>query len=47
MTIDELAEATNYQVTGTFRNALGSMRTAGVLVGRNTERMTLSADLLE
>jgi len=41
-TIDELAAAGGYQVSGGFRNALSKLRTAGVLVGKNTEPMRLS-----
>lgn len=46
MTIEEVAEETGYQVSGGFRNSLGTLRTAGVLVGKNTETMRLTEDLL-
>lgn len=45
--IEELAERTGYQVSGGFKNALSSLRTAGVIVGRNTERMRVCDELLE
>ncbi len=45
--IDELAEATGYAVSGGFKNSLSSLRTAGVLVGRNTEVMKPSETLVE
>ncbi len=44
--LDELAKASGYAVTGGFRNALSSLRTAGVLVGRNTEVMKPSETLM-
>lgn len=44
-TAAELCEATNYQYTGSFQTALSQLRTAGVLVGKNTERMK-AADVL-
>lgn len=43
---DGLCEATGYQWTGTFSNALSSLRTASLLVGRNTETMRASDELL-
>lgn len=46
LTLDELAAATGYQVSGGFRNALSKLRTAGVLVGRNTEAMRLHEELV-
>ncbi len=46
MDIAGLSAATGYQVTGSFRNALGSLRTAGVVVGRNTGVMRAHEDLL-
>lgn len=42
MTADELCEATGYNYSGSFQNALSELRTAGVLVGRNTGTMSLS-----
>ena len=44
--IAELAAATNYSVSGGFKNALSSLRTAGVLVGKNTEPMRLAEELI-
>ncbi len=46
LTIGELAKATNYAVSGGFKNALSSLRTAGVLVGKNTERMRHADELI-
>ena len=46
MTMEQLAEATGYGITGGFRNATGALRTAGVLVGKNTEVIKASPDLL-
>lgn len=45
-TIDEIAEATEYALSGGFKNSLSKLRTAGVIVGRNTERMRLSEEML-
>ena len=47
LTREELMEATGYGWSGGFRNALGTLRTAGVLVGRNNERMRACPELLE
>lgn len=47
LTVDELAAASGYEVSGGFRNILSTLRTAGVLVGRNTEKMRPSDELLE
>jgi hypothetical protein len=47
MTAAELCEATNYQYSGGFKNALSSLRTAGVLVGRNTDTMKASDELFD
>ena len=44
--INALAEASGYQVTGGFRNALADLRTAGVMVGKNTETMRACPELL-
>ena len=44
--LEELAEATGYAITGGFRNALSRLRTAGVMIGKNTERMRLCEDLV-
>lgn len=46
LTIDDLAEKTNRQVNGTLRNNLAKLRTAGVLLGKNTETMRLTEDLI-
>ena len=45
-TIDDLAQYTNYEVSGGFRNALSNLRTAGVIVGKNTGEMRPHPDLL-
>jgi cob(I)alamin adenosyltransferase len=47
MTTDELCKVTGYGYTGSFRNSLGALRTAGVLVGRNSELMKASEELLD
>ncbi len=46
MSMTELAAATGYEPSGGFRNALSSLRTAGIIVGRNTEIMRAHDDLL-
>ena len=46
LTIEELAKATGYAVSGGFKNALSSLRTAGVMIGRNTERMKHADELI-
>ena len=46
LTIDEIAEASEYAISGGFKNSLSKLRTAGVIVGRNTEKMKLSEELL-
>lgn len=46
LTIQQLSEETGYAIGGTFRNALGRLRTAGVIAGRNTEAMTLAPEIL-
>lgn len=45
-TADELCKATGYNYSGSFQNALSELRTAGVLVGKNTGVMTASEELL-
>ena len=45
-TMEEIAENTGYALSGGFKNSLSKLRTAGVIVGRNTERMRLSEELL-
>ena len=47
ISIEELASAAGYEVSGGFRNILSSLRTAGVLVGKNTEKMWPSSELLD
>lgn len=44
---DALLEATGYEWSGSTQNALGTLRTAEVIVGRNNEVMRLSDELLE
>ncbi len=46
LTIEELAKATGYSVSGGFKNALSSLRTAGVIIGKNTERMRHADELI-
>jgi len=43
----QLCELTGYQYSGGFKSALSSLRTAGVLVGKNTEVMRANDDLFE
>jgi hypothetical protein len=45
MTAEQLCDATGYSYSGSFQNALSELRTAGVLVGRNTEVMRANEDL--
>lgn len=45
LTADELCERTGYALSGGFRNILSKLRTAGVLIGKNTGPMR-AADLL-
>lgn len=49
LTKDEIAQAANYEipVSGSFMNSLSSLRTAGVIVGKNSETMSISPTLLE
>lgn len=42
MTGPALAVATEYEFSGGFRNALGNLRTAGVIVGRNGDIIKLA-----
>jgi hypothetical protein len=42
----ELCERTNYTYSGSFQNALSELRTAGLLVGKNTETMRANDELL-
>ncbi len=46
MTADELCAATGYSYSGSFQNALSELRTAGVLVGKNTGAMSVSSEIL-
>lgn len=43
---DQLCHLTGYQWSGGFRNYLGTLRTAGVIVGSNTGYMRVSEELL-
>jgi uncharacterized protein DUF87 len=45
--IEQVAAEAGYQVSGGFRNALSSLRTAGVIVGKNTEVMRANEDLFD
>ena len=45
LTADQLCTATGYQYSGGFKNSLTTLRTAGVLVGKNTEVMRASEEL--
>jgi uncharacterized protein len=42
---EDLAKAAGYGWSGGFRNALANLRTAGLIIGRNTEVMRASPDL--
>jgi hypothetical protein len=42
----QLTRVTGYQYGGTFRNLLAALRTAGVIVGKNTGVMRASEELL-
>lgn len=44
---EKLAERTNYEWSGGFRNSLSALRTAGLIVGRNTETMRASDALFD
>jgi hypothetical protein len=45
--MEQAAKEAGYQVSGGFRNALSSLRTAGVIVGKNTEVMRANEDLFD
>lgn len=45
-TAEELCQATGYEFSGGFRNALSDLRTAGLIVGANRERMRAAETLL-
>ena len=47
LTAAELCQRTGYEFSGGFRNSLSNLRTAGLLEGKNTERMRAAAVLLE
>lgn len=47
LTANELCTVTGYEFSGGFRNSLSTLRTAGLLVGRNTERMRAADVLME
>lgn len=47
LTAEQLCDRTGYSFSGSFSNALGKLRTAGVLVGKNTEVMRASETLFE
>ena len=47
LTLEEIAESSGYATSGGFKNSLSKLRAAGVIVGRNTERMILNEELLE
>ncbi|HEU4344067.1 MAG TPA: hypothetical protein VFU31_21135 [Candidatus Binatia bacterium] len=44
LTIEELADATDYTVSGGFRNILSTLRTANLLVGKNTQKMVAAPE---
>lgn len=45
--VQKLLELTGYNYSGGFKNALSNLRTAGVLIGRNTEVMRANDDLFD
>lgn len=47
LTAEQICERTGYQYSGGFKNALSNLRTAGVIVGRNTEVMKASDTLFK
>ncbi len=47
LSASELCADTGYEFSGGFRNALSELRTAGLIVGKNSETMRLSEYLLE
>jgi hypothetical protein len=46
LTADKICERTGYAYSGGFKNALTALRTAGVIVGKNTDVMRASEALL-
>jgi len=47
MTATELAEAAGYEYSGGFRNILSTLRTAGVISGKNTDVLKASENLFD
>ncbi len=47
LTAAQLCDLTNYAYSGGFKNSLSSLRTAGVIVGRNTDVMKASDELFD
>lgn len=47
LTMEQVATAAGYQASGGFRNCLGALRTAGVIVGRNVDVMRANEDLFD
>lgn len=45
-TADQLCNLTGYSYSGSFQNALSELRTAGVIEGRNSERMRISQEIV-
>lgn len=47
LTMEEIASQCSppYEISGGFRNALGELRTAGVITGKNTDRMKLNSEM--
>lgn len=46
LTLEEICEKTGYSASGSFMSSLSSLRTAGVLVGKNSERMRADESLV-
>ncbi len=47
LTAEQLCEVAGYEWGGGFRNRLSTVRTAGLLIGKNTETMRAHPDLLD
>lgn len=47
LSIDTLASVTNYLVSGGFKTELSGLRTTGVIIGGNTEKMRLNPEMYE
>jgi hypothetical protein len=45
LTIEQICEKTGYSPSGSFMSSLSSLRTAGVLVGKNSEKMSAAEAL--